>query len=210
MNAHASTASAGSNRIPDDREVLFKHHMAKLGSLADERAELNERWKTARRLAKADGFDLGNEIDFGLKIRAAEDDETVASGLRKRLQTAAYLGLPVNFQMDLFGARPDDAKERAFADGLDAGIEGANPQAPDQYSSGDLATAWMDGWHKGQERLREAMQRRMEAANAESEAKQSSEPKKRGRPPGSKNRKKDETTAENTSGTGADPFATKH
>lgn len=209
MNAHAQPV--GSNRIPDDREVLLRHHLAKLESIDERMQAIREEWKAARKEAVADGFALRDEIDLGMRIRTADKREMISASLRRQLQTAAYLGLPVNFQMDMFAgaAASDDAIATAFESGLTAGIEGLNPQSPEQFAAGDLNQAWMDGWHKGQERLREAMQRRMEAANAESEAKQSGEPKKRGRPPGSKNRKKDEA-AENTSGTGADPFATKH
>lgn len=200
MNAHTASPPT-TNRIPDDREVLLKHHLARIQDSAEALAEARQEHNHRRKLAKADGFNLADEIDFGLSIQNAQEDETVAASLRRRLQTASFLNLAVGYQGNLFDApTPADADARAFDAGLDAGITGKDPEAPDGYDP----TRWMEGWHKGQERLREAMQARMEEANAKAEP---SEPKKRGRPPGSKNKKAE--AAENTSGTGADPF-TKH
>lgn len=229
-----SIAQPGDNsRHIDDREILLKHHVGRIDEILDRKAEVNEELKQARKKAKADGFELGDEVDFALKIRRAESSATVAAGLRRRLQAAAFMGLPINFQPDLFAARSDDAEDRAYEAGLDAGIEGRNATPPEQFSAGPLSARWMEGWHTGQDRLKAAMQKRMEAANA---AAASATPKPRGRPAGSKNKPKEAAPAElkteadlrprhkrqpgaaaepdpdNQSGTGSSPFepATKY
>lgn len=177
-------AIQGSNSmVPTDREIIFKRTLADLDDIDNRLREIQEERKTRRRQAKADGFDMRDEIDLGLRIRRAEKPETVSTSIQRMLQTAAYLALPVNFQMSLFDASAaPDARSKAFAAGREAGIEGRDAKPPADLT-GDLATEWMAGWHNGQEHLAEAMAKRMEAQNAEAPA---TEPKRRGRPPKAK------------------------
>lgn len=186
----ATPAPAGDNSAAlsdEDREVLFFHHLGLIGAIDDKLAVIREERKNARKLAKADGFELGDEIDLGLKIRSAEDESIIAASLSRRLRIASYFGLPVDHQFELFGGDRAPAVDKAFDAGVKAALLGKNPDPPHDPST-EQHQAWLRGWHKGQERMREAMQRRMEAQNAEAtgEAPATSEetpaPKKRGRP----------------------------
>lgn len=163
-----TTPEAGHNSgdlSPEDRRILLFHHVNAIGRIDDEIAELRARRNTKRKEAKADGFELGVEIDQALRIRNAEDASTVAAAISKRVWVARAFGLDMAEQLDLFGGGVStDSIQRAFDAGYDAGIRGADPKPP--VEPGAEFNAWMEGWHKGQEKVRALMQRRMEAANA--------------------------------------------
>jgi len=165
----------GHNLAADDRKVLYFMHIGQIGRLDDQIAELREKRSSLRKQAKADGFELGVEIDQGLRIRNAEDDSIIAAGISKRLWVARAHGLVIQDQLDLFGPASADSIQRAFDMGLQAGLMATEPKPP--MDPGAEHNAWLEGWHAGQAKVREVTQRRMEAANAVAPA----EAKKRGR-----------------------------
>jgi hypothetical protein len=154
----------GHNLASDDRKVLYFMHIGLIGRLDDQIAELREKRSSLRKQAKADGFELGVEIDEGLRIRNAEDDSIIADGISKRLWVARMHGLTIVDQLDLFGPASTDSLMRAFDAGLQAGLMANDPKPP--MDPGAEFNSWMEGWHAGQAKVREVMQRRMEAANA--------------------------------------------
>lgn len=159
-----ATPGPGHNLSTDDRKVLFFIHLGRIGKIDDQLAILREQRKALRQEAKADGFELGVEIDQGLRIRNAEDVDTVATAIGKRLWVARAHGLVIEEQLDMFGAASPDSIQRAFDAGMQAGLMALDAKPP--MDPGAEFNSWLEGWHAGQAKVREHMQRRMEAANA--------------------------------------------
>lgn len=167
MNAHTPPPEGGSNSAltPKDRKVLLLHHVGGLIDIEEKMDELREQKKNARRLAKADGFELGVEIDLAMKIARAEDDTVIAANLAKQLQVAAYYNLPVNQQLDL----PLDSakgKDAAYEEGAMAGYLAKNREAPYEAKT-DEHELWMRGYDDAQKQSQEVMQRVMDQRNAD-------------------------------------------
>lgn len=170
MNAHAQPPKDGSNSAltDEDRKVLLLQHVGKIIDLDEQIAELREKRKTARRLAKTDGFDLGTEIDLAVKISKADDDETIAANLAKQLRIASYFQLPVSFQMNLFDQASTDALDRIMEEGARAGYLAKERKSP--YADGsEEDQVWLRGYDGSQERARDVWQRAAEQRNAGSD-----------------------------------------
>lgn len=170
MNAH-TPPQEGSNTVltPEDRKVLLLHHVGDILKIEDKIAELNEQKKKARRLAKADGFDLGVEVDLAIKLSRAEDDSVIAANLAKQLQVAAYFSLPVNQQLAL-PLETVDGLDRVYDEGVRAGFLALERKSP--YAEGsDEEQAFLRGYDDAQKKAGEVMERAMAARNAEAKPK---------------------------------------
>ena len=196
----------------EDRRILYLMHVGKIVTQRASIKEAQEVLKTLKKTAKADGFDMGSEIDFGVKLREAEDDDVIAANLRKTLRAAEYLNLPIGFQPAFnFDAKApgDGAIEAAFDKGRLDGIMGIGPKAPDGYD-GPLATAYMEGWHKGKEEALVVFKRNLEAKNAHvGTPNEILKPDQAKRGPGRPRKDQSAEPPPNTSGSKATPFKKK-
>lgn len=166
MNAHTPPPEGGSNSAlsAKDRKVLLLHYAGEQIDFDEQIEAIREKRKKLRRQAKADGFDLGTELDLAVKIARSEDDEIIANKLAKQLQVAAYYNLPVNQQLDL----PLDSakgKDAAYEEGAMAGYLAKNREAPYEAKT-DEHELWMRGYDDAQKQSAEVMQRVMDQRNA--------------------------------------------
>jgi len=154
---------------PEEREALFFHHLnpivAQAAAVQREREELNR----LRKLAKADGFKLAL-IDEAMRMNDIEDDSIIVDEMKEWMQIAAWMGLPVGQQIDLF-SEPDRTPltDAAFAAGRTAGLLARDPKPPHEEST-EAGQAWMRGWHEGQRMMGEDLKSAMEKKNAEKSA----------------------------------------
>lgn len=139
-----------SKLTPAEGKALLFHHFnairAQQARVDAARADL----KVLRGKAKADGIVLA-DIDFMARCATLEDPEIVPNELKRMMEIAEWMALPVQYQPDLFVDRAP-AEERAEAAGVLAGMTGKtlehdfNPGSPQ-------AQAYEKGWKRGQKEL---------------------------------------------------------
>lgn len=160
------TAEAGHNSdlTPAERAALRMHHVRRLLEIADRMKPILEERKSARSLAKAEGFKL-SEIDAAIRLATMDDTDIFVAEIKELIEIAkAFNALPPGEQGDLFpDPRPLD--EKAFDEGKVAGLKGLNPEPPHDTGS-QAGQAWLRGWHEGQRIMREELQSAMEKINA--------------------------------------------
>lgn len=104
------------------------------------------------RQAKADGFSR-KELQSILDDSASSRRDLLAEEER-RAQLRSWAGLPAGTQADLFENTPSAAIDELAVEGqgYTAGLRGDDSKMPDTLAPMH-ATAWMRGWHSGQEKL---------------------------------------------------------
>ena len=141
---------------------------------------INRRRKDLRKLIAIEGHDI-DEFDRALKDakRSGAEREAADKIYRRNME---WLGKPIGYQtaLDLAGAAPVEFSvselKRVDREGFDAGKAGERADR-NSYSPGTEAFArWHSAWLRGQ------------AEKVTDEIKPPDAPKRRGRPPGSKNR----------------------
>ncbi len=136
---------------PDEKRALFFHHFNRIfkqKALADAaRKQLGR----LRKDAKSDGINL-KELDFALRCDALEDEKIVVDEFKGMVRVMKWMGLPVNFQAEMFEDLTP-LEDRAYAAGALASAKG-KPGSPPHAPGSEPHQAWMRGFHDdGQARV---------------------------------------------------------
>lgn len=146
-----------------ERRALMFHHFNLIEAQKAKVKEEQDALKKLRKTAKADGIVMA-DLDYMARCADLEDPTIAPDELRRRAEIASWFALPVNFQADMFTDRMP-LEERAFEEGIAAGLQGKDPTPPYDATS-KPGQRWMDGWHEGQRQMREDLQAAMEKRNA--------------------------------------------
>lgn len=155
-----SEGKDGDTSIPNrDEQAVFISHLSRLraqqvkveakkAEYDVEKAALTDLF----RVAKADGFSR-KELQAILDDSASSRRNLMAEEER-RAQLRTWAGLPAGTQADLFDNTPSAAIDELAVEGhgYTAGLRGDDSKMPEDYAPMH-ATAWMRGWHAGQEKL---------------------------------------------------------
>lgn len=164
VQADNDTAPAGHNSgiSDDDRRVLFFINRNEHVKLLAAKKAADAALKNHGKKIKADLGENGmRQIKLYEELRTPEGEERFKAQRLADAQVAAWAGLPVNTQADMFtDLAPLD--ERAFADGEEAGLRGDTLSNPYDVNS-QHGRQFEAGWKAGQERLFEGI-KKMEAA----------------------------------------------
>lgn len=150
----------GGKSIPNrDEQAVFISHLSRLRA-QQVKAEAKKAEYDAEksiltdlfRTAKADGFSR-KELQAILDDSASSRRNLMAEEER-RAQLRTWAGLPAGTQADLFANTPSAAIDELAVEGhgYAAGLRGDDAKMPEDYAPMH-ATAWMRGWHAGQEKL---------------------------------------------------------
>jgi len=156
----AGNGGDGRKLKEDDNEerhierALFQHHRDIWNSWKAKQRALDEIYTKITAALKSDGF-------LVLDMKIADDlsgspkqEQKVRVAVERRLKVARWIGHPLGAQMDLFEKpTPVATVDRAFDEGKAAGMVGDKADPPTHFSAGELAQAWMAGWHEGQKLL---------------------------------------------------------
>jgi hypothetical protein len=146
---NGGTPGAGHNgdKLTDDERRALTLHHKRLYEAADALVERAKADRTAvSDQAKAD---LGKSALGEIKdMIAMADHDKVKAKLERDMRLARWAGMPIGFQVDLFGARISNDDKIAAA-GKAAGMAGETCQQPATLSVHD-AQIWIENWHVGQ------------------------------------------------------------
>ena len=160
LKAEAEAPDAGSApQIPNrNEEAVFLSHLNKLriqqAKAAIKKAEYDAERNVLTdmfREAKTDGFTRKELASILADGAASRRDLTAEEERRAQLRT--WAGLPAGQQADLFGL-PSPAQDEVFAEetGRTMGLRGEDPKRPEAIAPMH-ESAFMKGWHAGQEHL---------------------------------------------------------
>ena len=145
-------AEAGHNSGIDDSDknrALFLHHFAILKRCQEYEAEAKHETKEALKTAEADGI-APSDLRSALKM-AKQDQGRALAKMRRDMQMARWLMLPIGSQMDLLDQIDrTPLADRAFEEGKFAGLQAKtciSPYPADQ----ETTKRWIEGWHVGQQ-----------------------------------------------------------
>ncbi len=155
---------------PEEERALFFSHFNKILRQDGIAKAARQQLGRLRKGAKADGIKLKN-MDFALRCNELEDEGIVIDEFKAMAQVMKWMGLPVNFQAEMFeDLAPLD--ERAYSAGALASAIGKtaiSPHAPGSKPD----QAWLRGFNEdGQIRVKalgEAMKKNV-SANAKAKA----------------------------------------
>lgn len=158
--------NSGELTAAESRALMFHHFNLIEAQKLKVKAE-QDALKKLRKTAKADGLVMA-DLDFMARCADLEDPNIAPDELRRRAEIASWFALPVNFQPDMFTDRMP-LEDRAYEEGVAAGLQGKNPEAP--YDAASTAgQRWLQGWHEGQRQMRDDLEAAMSKRNAEKPA----------------------------------------
>jgi len=133
----------------DERRALALHH--------------KRAWMEADELVEAAKADLGKGALADIRDLILFDDDVKAKAtIERHMRLARWAGVPIGFQVDMFGDRqPDDVRHEAA--GKTAGMAGETCAPPAHLGPAD-AQLWIRGWHSGQAVLASALGKRRDDA----------------------------------------------
>jgi hypothetical protein len=147
----------------DEEKALFFHHLRKREECDARVKEAQADKKSAGKLAQADGLAIA-DLDYASRALNAEDKKTITDRFGSFGRILNWLGLLPGYQSDLFTDR-QPAIERITGEGELAGL--AARERTSGYGPGsDEDRAWLTGYDRGQEIVRENFQAAMEKRNA--------------------------------------------
>ena len=175
-DAHAPPPTG--HNLTDEVFLTACKQMAQLNA---ERKTLNEKVSSARKQMKANGIELGL-MDATLKM-AEWDRGEVRQHFDRGRQYAAWLGLPVGTQSNLFEGLSDDEVQRQewYAAGVTAQRAGKPRVAPDECPDAYL-TAW-DAGFDGRDTKTAGIGSGMRASSAKPKAPKAPKPPKAAKAP---------------------------
>lgn len=154
-----------SDLTTEERNALRMHHLQKLHDLDAKIKPLQDQRKQIRGEAKGDGFKLA-DLDAAYRVMKMEDTSIFVAEIQEMIEIAkAFNVLAPGEQGNMFPDRRTQ-EEKAGDEGLVAGQKGEECSPPSIWADADLGQAWIDAWHEGQKRVRDAMQASMERKNA--------------------------------------------
>jgi|GEM_PF-1165551 len=156
-------ATIGHNSDSAEEKGIFFNHLNTIVAAKERLDEVAGDYKKLRKVAKADGIKL-EDMDFAMKALNMYDDSIIADNLRRQMNIARWLDLPIGHQTNFADVDRRDGQEKAFNEGEVAGLR--NLDSSDHDYKGDLEQEWLKGWHKGRERL-QAVSKAEEAEGAE-------------------------------------------
>lgn len=163
MTAEAGHNSGSGELTPAESRALHYHHFNLIEAQKAIVKGAQDALKKLRKTAKADGLVMA-DLDYMARCANLEDPNIAPDEIRRRAEIASWFALPVNFQPDMFTDRmPLD--ERAYEEGLAAGLQGKDPTAPYDQGSG-TGQKWLQGWHEGQRIMREDLLTAMQKKNS--------------------------------------------
>lgn len=136
------------------RRALTFHHRSKYNELLAKKKEADAALKQHAKLIKADlGEDGLDDIKVMNQLADLGDNSMIKQRVASLMRAADFMAMPLGAEPDLFDA-PDrrSMAEKAEQEGERAGLEGKSAMPPYE---GDLAQAWLTGWHRGQKTLRD-------------------------------------------------------
>lgn len=153
---------------PAEGRALMFHHFRLIEAQKVVVKAAQDDLKKLRKTAKADGLVMA-DLDFMARCADLEDPTIAPAELKRRAEIASWFALPVNFQPDMFTDRmPLD--DRAYEEGIAAGLQGKDPVAPYDQASG-TGQRWLQGWHEGQRQMRDELVTAMTKKNSANAAK---------------------------------------
>ena len=147
----APTTGHNSDQDEAARKANFFLHLNTIETIKGKLDEVRGQYNECRKLAKADGIKL-SDMDFALRALTIEDDTIVAEDLRRQMEIARWLKLPVGYQVNFAEADRRDGAEKAFAAGEFAGMR--RQDRNDHGYKGDLEQEWLKGYDAGADRLK--------------------------------------------------------
>jgi ribosome modulation factor len=152
-----------SELTPAEARALHMHHFRLIEAQKGVVKAAQDALKTLRKTAKTDGLVMA-DLDFMARCATLEDPSIAPAEILRRAEIASWFALPVNFQPDMFTDRmPLD--ERAYEEGVAAGLQGKDPVAPYDATSSP-GQRFLAGWHEGQRQMREELVSAMTKRNA--------------------------------------------
>ncbi|MDR7035245.1 hypothetical protein [Mesorhizobium sp. BE184] len=159
----APTGHNSGELTPAESRALMFHHFNLIEAQKAVVKAAQDDLKKLKKTAKADGLVMA-DLDYMARCAELEDPTIVPEEMRRRAEIASWFALPVNFQPDMFTDRmPLD--ERAYEEGVAAGLQGKDPTAPYDASS-SAGQRWLEGWHEGQRQMRDDLEAAMTKRNA--------------------------------------------
>lgn len=128
----------------EQSQALFFHHRRLYKDALAKKKKADADFKNTCKRAKAEKVDP-RMIKFSIDLE--DDDGTLATEQADRERVAAWMGLSLGGQADMFDRTP--AVDRAFDEGKRAGMEGKDCSPPYE-PGGEVGQAWLRGWHEGQ------------------------------------------------------------
>lgn len=150
------TPGIGDNSQPltdEQSQALFFNHRRLYKYALAKKKEADAAFKNACKRAKSEGVDP-KMIKFSIELENDEDG-TIAKEQAERERIAAFMGLPLGGQSDMFDRTP--LVDRAFDEGKRSGMEG-EACSPPYEPGGEAGQSWMRGWHAGQAALASTME----------------------------------------------------
>lgn len=148
---------------PSEARALHMHHFRLIDAQKTIVKAAQDDLKKLRKTAKADGLVMA-DLDFMARCAALEDPTIAPAEILRRAEIASWFALPVNFQPDMFTDRmPID--ERAYEEGIAAGLQGKDPVAPYDATS-NPGQRFLAGWHEGQRQMRDELEAAMTKRNS--------------------------------------------
>lgn len=129
---------------PDEKRALFFHHFNRIFKQKTIADAAREQLGRLRKDAKADGINP-KEMDFALRCDALEDESIVVDEFKGMVRVMSWMGLPVNFQAEMFEDLAP-LEDRAYAAGALASAIGKTAISPHEPGS-EPDQAWMRGFH---------------------------------------------------------------
>lgn len=152
-------AKGHNSEVTDEtkRVLFFMRRNDYVAALATKKAA-DAALKNVGKKIKADLGDNGlRQIKLYEELRTPEGEAKFKAQRAADAQAAAWAGLPVNTQADMFeDLAPLD--ERAFAEGEEAGLRGETLNNPYDLNS-EAGKLYADGWKSGQAKLFEGIQK---------------------------------------------------
>lgn len=144
------TGEIGHNSDSAKEKGIFFNHLNTIVAAKERLDEVASDYKKLRKVAKADGIKL-EDMDFAMKALSMDDDSIIADNLRRQMNIARWLDMPIGHQTNFADVDRRDGEEKAFNEGEVAGLR--NLDSSDHDYKDNLEQQWLKGWHKGRERL---------------------------------------------------------
>lgn len=152
------------------QQTLLRH-VGAIRKLTEDKDKAVAKIRAARKQAKDDGVDL-KMLDRVMAEQAMTSDELIEHH-NKLVAYRRFMSMPIGTQMSFLDAvegelTPERIKAEAKSEGEQAGLRGEGVDKNPHDPNSDAGRAWLDGQEIGQQKMRDAMEFKMNANNAAS------------------------------------------